>query len=413
MQEHETKELVFRCSRVFSPAAPINNLDLFAGRLKQIERISDAINTRGQHAVIFGERGVGKTSFANIIKDLLISQGALVAKINCQDDDYQGAWRKALAEMDISIEQELMGITRRKKTTRFAADQLFDSSFGPGEIRRFLQGFNRDNETVVIFDEFDRLLDGKTQRLFADTIKDLSDNSIATTLILVGVADDVDDLIEEHASIDRALIQIQMPRMPANELKDIVNKALGSLGMSMKKEGLELIVLLSQGLPHYTHLLGKESAITALKRGKKTISLAHVREGVTNAVEHSMESVQNAYQKAIRSHRKVTLFRDVLLACAIAEVDDQGYFASADVRDPLCEITGKSYDIPNFSQHLDKFSSDKDRGPVLERSGSARRFRFRFVNPLLQPYIIMRGLSDGSVTQDILALLQKKQKAQN
>ena len=123
-----------------------------------------------------------------------------------------------------------------------------------------------------------------------------------------------------------------------------------------------------------------------------------------------MESVQSAYQKAIRSQRKGTLFREVLLACALAEVDDQGYFASADVRGPLCEITGKSYDIPNFSQHLDKFSADTDRGPVLERAGTSRRFRFRFINPLLQPYIIMRGLADSKIMGDILALLQQKQR---
>jgi Cdc6-like AAA superfamily ATPase len=410
MAKAEITELIFRCGRVFSPAAPINKLDLFAGRLNQMRRVSDAVNTRGQHAVIFGERGVGKTSLANILKDMLNAEGALVVKINCQDDDYQGAWRKALAEIQIEIEEDLMGITSRKRSKRVSADQLFDDAFGPGEVRRFLQKFNSGKETVVIFDEFDRLAVGKTQRLFADTIKDLSDNSISATLVLVGVADDVDDLIEEHASIDRALVQVQMPRMPGSELMDIMNKALDSLGMTIQPSGRELIVLLSQGLPHYTHLLGKESAITALKSLRKNITLADVRTGIKSAVENSMESVQNAYQKAIRSQRKGTLFREVLLACALAEVDDQGYFASADVRHPLCKITGKSYDIPNFSQHLDKFSSDQDRGPVLERAGTSRRFRFRFINPLLQPYIIMRGLAESKITGDILALLQQKQR---
>lgn len=410
MKETEKKELIFRCGRVFSPAAPINKLDLFAGRLKQIEKVSDAINTRGQHAVIFGERGVGKTSLANILQDMLVSQGVLVVKVNCQDDNYQGAWRKAFAEITIDVEEDVMGITSRKKINAFTADRLFEGEFGPGEVRRFFQRVYNSQEVVTIFDEFDRLLNGKTQRLFADTIKDLSDNSIPTTLVMVGVAGDVDDLIKEHASIDRALVQVQMPRMPGSELTDIMKKALGSLAMTIQPDGMDLVVLLSQGLPHYTHLLGKESAIATLKEGRTKISLADVRKGIKNAVENSMESVQNSYQKAIRSQRKETLFREVLLACALAEVDDQGYFASADVRAPLCKITGKSYDIPNFSQHLDKFSSDQGRGPVLERSGTSRRFRFRFVNPLLQPYVIMRGLADNVVTGDVLELLQKKQR---
>jgi hypothetical protein len=45
------------------------------------------------------------------------------------------------------------------------------------------------------------------------TIKTLSDNasSIKTTLILVGVADSVDELIGEHQSIERAIKQVPMP----------------------------------------------------------------------------------------------------------------------------------------------------------------------------------------------------------
>ena len=44
----------------FSPSAPIDSTDLFAGRTRQIERLLGAIFQRGQHAIIFGERGVGK-----------------------------------------------------------------------------------------------------------------------------------------------------------------------------------------------------------------------------------------------------------------------------------------------------------------------------------------------------------------
>jgi hypothetical protein len=35
---------------------------------------------------------------------------------------------------------------------------------------------------------------------------------------------------------------------------------------------------------------------------------------------------------------------------------------------------------------------------VLQKRGSPRQFRYRFVNPLLQPYVVMRGLSEGAVS---------------
>ena len=75
---------------------------------------------------------------------------------------------------------------------------------------------------ILIVDEFDRIQDPDVDTLFADTIKTLSDFSLDTTLVLIGVADDVDDLITEHESIDRCLVQIQLPRMPLDELAEIV-----------------------------------------------------------------------------------------------------------------------------------------------------------------------------------------------
>jgi ABC-type transport system involved in cytochrome bd biosynthesis fused ATPase/permease subunit len=56
---------------VFTPAAPIRTRDLFFGRMDQLKRVVETINEPGQHAALYGERGVGKTSLANIINDRL------------------------------------------------------------------------------------------------------------------------------------------------------------------------------------------------------------------------------------------------------------------------------------------------------------------------------------------------------
>ena len=63
----EMREKAFMLGTVFKPSAPINREDLFAGRLSQIRDVVDAINQQGQHAVLYGKRGVGKTSLANMI----------------------------------------------------------------------------------------------------------------------------------------------------------------------------------------------------------------------------------------------------------------------------------------------------------------------------------------------------------
>ena len=44
---------------------------------------------------------------------------------------------------------------------------------------------------------------------------------------------------------------------------------------------------------------------------------------------------------------------------------------------------------------------------VLEKHGTARRFRFRFRNPLLRPFIIMKGLMEESISGDLITKMQE------
>src|ERR1700675_1362417 len=98
--------LDFRVSQVFTPASPVREADLFAGRIDQIRKVVDAINQPGQHAIIFGERGVGKTSLSNILATKLRSAGSAVGilapKVTCESSDtYVSLWRKVLSEIDL------------------------------------------------------------------------------------------------------------------------------------------------------------------------------------------------------------------------------------------------------------------------------------------------------------------------
>jgi hypothetical protein len=52
------------------------------------------------------------------------------------------------------------------------------------------------------------------------------------------------------------------------------------------------------------------------------------------------------------------------------------------------------------SSYLDALA-DPSHGSLLQRRGEARP-RYRFVNPLLQPYVLMRGLADGDVAPEAL-----------
>src|SRR5690349_8630122 len=90
---------------VFTPTVPVpvSQESLFAGRMSEIRRVVDAINQRGKHAIIYGERGVGKTSLANIIATKLQSVRPIVApRINCDGtDSFTTLWKKVFSEVDL------------------------------------------------------------------------------------------------------------------------------------------------------------------------------------------------------------------------------------------------------------------------------------------------------------------------
>src|SRR4051794_6281517 len=73
-----------RLKAAFSPHSPIRRPDFFLGRIDQIRAATDAITTSGLHVVIYGERGVGKTSLANILTEVLEDVLA-TSRVNCAE----------------------------------------------------------------------------------------------------------------------------------------------------------------------------------------------------------------------------------------------------------------------------------------------------------------------------------------
>lgn len=401
---------------MFTPGAPINELELFAGRTEQIDAILDAISQRGYHAVLYGERGVGKTSLSNVLSQVLHSRKNsrfLLPRINCDvSDTFSSLWRKQFN--DIIVTEIKMGIgfnADQIEVSRRLVDTL-PEQITPDDVRRTLEQLAKGVILVPIFDEFDRVQQGYVSTLMADTIKMLSDYSVPATMILIGVADSVDGLIGEHHSIERALIQIPMPRMSGVETGQIVTNGLTRLTMTVSDDALEEIKGLSQGLPYITHLLALHSTRAAIERDSLKVESSDVDVGIKAALGQWQQSVKSSYYHATKSQQPGHIYKEVLLACAVAPTDDLGYFAAADVREPLRHITGKQYDIPNFARHL-KELSQPGRGEMLSRTGEKRRIRYRFESPLLRPFIVMRGFSEHMLNKDDMKVMAMTSSYQN
>ncbi|HXF51326.1 MAG TPA: ATP-binding protein [Dehalococcoidia bacterium] len=382
----------------FSPHSPINEARFFAGRTEQVRAVVDTIQTPGLHAAIYGERGVGKTSLANIIKDYLGGQIVGVSRVNCsQQDTFESVIRRSLSAFQLSMSHPLIGFGQREESTVREVLELLPqdgTTLSPDAVAALLAQL--PPHFVLVIDEFDRLPREETAA-FADFIKSLSDRGASSTVVLVGVAEDIDALILSHASVERCLRQIPLQRMSEDELSEIIDRGLEATGFALASDApRKRILSVSQGFPHYTHLLAQHAARTALDSERTTIEDEDVVAGMKTAVERADQSHRELYYKATTGTKKRNLWREVVAACALADTDERGYFSTRAVQDRLSEILGRHIIQQTLAYHLGKLTED-NRGPLLQRVGPERRYRYRFLNPLMRPFITMKAMNDGLI----------------
>jgi hypothetical protein len=123
---------------------------------------------------------------------------------------------------------------------------------------------------------------------------------------------------------------------------------------------------------------------------------SNVDKAIDSLIASSDQTFKDIYQAATQSNQPDSMLQQVLTACALAKADDSGYFKPVSVKEPLSAILGRSIDIANYQSHLKAFIDPKRR-QVLQRVGEPRAYRFRFRQPAMQPFVIMKGIMDGII----------------
>jgi Cdc6-like AAA superfamily ATPase len=396
--------LEFEISSLFD-GAPIDEEDLFAGRLTEVSQILRAVMEKSKHVVLFGERGVGKTSLSNVFwkrynKSL---RSFVVARVQAgPHDSFSSLWIRALEELKASGKAS-------GKSDYVAFDTGYEE-ITPSEVRRELQQCGANALPIIIIDEYNEIIDEGAKTLTANLIKEFYDFSITTTVLLVGVAENIGELIEDHKSIGRALIQVPLSRMSDSELKEIIQKRAGRTVMNFTGDAIWTIVTLSRGLPFFTQTLSKHAALHAIDKKKLTVTNDDVEASMERFINETETSFRDAYREATRSNQ-TNNFQQSLLACALARTDDEGFFTANDVVEPYSAIMKEKKRIAHFEKHLRRFSSNEG-GNILIKRGGDRQQTFRFSDPMMQPYVIIRGIQKKMIDDAARStLLQREQGA--
>lgn len=172
--------------------------------------------------------------------------------------------------------------------------------------------------------------------------------------------------------------------------------------MKISEETLWRMAFLSRGLPYFAHLLGMHTARTAILLKRRSIQESDLDIGIRTALSEVDQTLKEAYNAAVISQKPMqTLYEPVLLACALAEADELGRFQQKHVESPLAAIKkDKRYKATTYAFHMNEFCEEK-RGRILENSGDPNNPRYRFRDPLMQPYVILRGLADGRIDKSV------------
>jgi Cdc6-like AAA superfamily ATPase len=390
--------LAYEIAELFE-AGPVLEEEMFAGRISEVRRMLEAVLDRSKHVVLYGERGVGKTSIANIFwkrynKTL---QTVIAARVQANPtDDFSSLWIKAL--------EEFQNVSKTIGKSSLAPIESNYSVVTPDTIRREFSKCNANSIPIIVIDEYDKLIDADARLLTANVIKSFYDYSVNATIILVGVAEDIHDLIDDHESLRRALSQVKLERMSQIDLHELINKRTSRIPVKLDKDAQWTIVLLARGLPYYVHMLSKFTLQNAVYDERKEANIDDVWKAMERLVEEEEQSFKEDYRKATDSPQADNQFRQVLLACALAEADDAGYFTPASVLPKLSKITGKARKHAHFQRHLNEFVLT-ERGAILTRRGTERRYSYRFSDPMMQPYVVIRGVKDEYIPRDMRSIL--------
>jgi Cdc6-like AAA superfamily ATPase len=379
---------------IFTPHRPIQSIDLFFGRQKTVRKLVEHLNTPGQHALLYGDRGVGKSSLANITTSLLMSsmvEGELYKKSCSPQDDFLSVFRKPLERVGVFVEQHSVSKTRErggdagldirvaKAGVRSRSEetvQYKNASLTPSNVAEFLA----EHPGLLYVDETDQL-DPRDKSMLATTIKLLSDCGSPFKILLVGIASTGAELHVGHASVDRCLKETKLERMTPGEIREIVENGSKQCGYSFDPQVVRAITELSSGYAHFTHLLALKCVEKAMEKERRQVSATVLHGAIEEAVDEAEGTLKRVYDDAVRS-AKTDMFRDILYAAA--RLSSNHEFSARQWREQIEDVTGRPIKPQQLSNYLHKIV-DNDESKIIKRL--SRQGVYKFNDPRMPSYI--------------------------
>ncbi len=382
-----------RIDAVTTPTSPVTRRDLFAGRAHALHALLALTTRPGVHAVIHGEAGTGKTSLAGIVPEFAETPLGVVRVEADAMDTFASLWSRVADTARTTVRRAERGLA----SSPFPADTPALAAAGPvldEHVLAFLSRLSAGAPAWVIVDGLDQVADPTVRTRMRVIAEATAAVAPGVTLVLVGRGASSEPWLEPSAAFET----FALSRMSPDEAVECAMRLLRHADLEAEDAMLERAIVLANGLPGAMHGLVRSAAHAALATGAHSIDASHLKAAMATEVAGAPEEVRQAYEQSIVRARR-GIYPEILLACALAPRDAHGTFSVADVCEAVTRIVRR--EVRGLTNQVSALT-EAGRGAVLEKQGAAKTARYRFLDPRLEPYILMRGLEEGWATHPSL-----------
>ena len=393
-------------SEVFTPASPVQE-DMFAQRRHaDLEaRVNLALAQRGRQVILYGDTGVGKTS---LVFHLVRQSKFKMVRVECGPDFDETLYDALSAVAD---EQEVERIVRTRRGA--------DAGIGLGPLKAGVEANNENEQRitptvrslaaavvetlehegvrVLFLDNFENVSgtpkQERTTRRVAQLLKSLADRAENghdhLKAVVAGIPEASEALVTLDDATARRTAQIEVTRMPRDELNQILTRGEKKLRMDFAGLARHMILTYSDGFPYYTHLLALHSSRRAIAGGRDVVDMADFDEALDEILADCDLGLRSAYSRAVETSGEVKMRKSVMEAMASLN-DPEVQFKA--IREAFL-ASHPQYGSPGALNFLSTAVKPlKDEYRILADKGmpKSKRNLYRFRNPLMRGYVRLR-----------------------
>lgn len=387
--------------RVLSPSNAIQTVELLHGRAKQLDDIRKALYSPGRQIFIYGHRGVGKTSLAQTAAYQHQSSDKFPIIVGCTSTSSFYSVIQDIAQEAFPQDPRLRSSTSQKSFSfgfkGVGAGANKSTQHGnferPNSLNEAVQlmGYVAEHHSktpVVIVDEFDQISDRDEQNMFANFVKQLADKRTPISMIFCGVGSSLDDLFSAHLSAHRYFHPIGLDRLPYEARREIIDQASAHLGITIDDTSAWRIAMISDGFPHYVHLVGEKLFWRVFNEGNGGKVTGDLFEAsLADAAEALHPEIKKPYEKATKKYTNAC--EPILWAVADG---DELQRSSRDIWASYVRIMGDlgkpPLDRQKFNNYMNSLKKES-YGSILEGSRSGW---YEFSNKVVRGYARLKAL---------------------